>query len=455
MDIAEEKANLLSTKFLFLWLFILMAIGFSCQQDTDWLTPKPDDWGENELKAAKIGPGQFSGEYSGGEWMIKLPETWNFTEPRCLIVYAHGMVDPTPYEPVKLPEDSIGGDSVIDIVTGMYMGYAATSYRDNGLVILDAVEDVKHLVNIIDLFFKKNDDCLPPDYLFLGGPSEGGLVTVKTIEKYPELFDGAVSICGPVGSFGKQLPYNGDFHVLFNYFFGADLATYGVYLGNPSGVTPDAMAAWENKVLQSLILNVLSSHPAKVAELINCAKIPVDVTDPIAVGTAILELLRFNIMLTNDVIEQMNGVPYNNLETWYSGSSNDELLNSLVERIGDNTFVRAKNQLEKYETSGRIRMPLVAIHTIGDHVTPYWHATDYELKIQDEGNDYWFTGMPVPAYGHCAIEKTDIMAALAILVAKTASQNDFKIAEAAFKSDDQRNAFEQILSGNAISVDFK
>ena len=126
-----------------------------------------------------------------------------------------------------------------------------------------------------------------------------------------------------------------------------------------------------------------------------------------------------------------------------------------VERIDDKTFIRAKNQLEKYETSGWIRVPLVAIHTIGDHVTPYWHATDYELKIQDEGNDYWFTGMPVPAYGHCTIEKTDIMAALAILVAKTASQNDFKIAEAAFKSDDQRNAFEQILSGNAITVDFK
>ena len=160
MDIAEEKANLLSTKFLFLWLFILMAIGFSCQQDADWLTPEPDDWGENELKAAKIGPGQFSGEYSGGEWMIKLPETWNFTEPRCLIVYAHGMVDPTPYEPVKLPEDSIGGDSVIDIVTGMYMGYAATSYRDNGVITSYSIHYTKlYEMVLLPVKSKPNKNC--------------------------------------------------------------------------------------------------------------------------------------------------------------------------------------------------------------------------------------------------------------------------------------------------------
>ncbi|MCW0484576.1 hypothetical protein [Gaoshiqia sediminis] len=455
MDLAEENSTLHSGRFLFLWLLVLMMVGFSCQQDEEWFEPEVDTGQQNVLKNIEIlSPGEFKGTYSGGEWTIKLPEDWNSSTTPYLIFYAHGMVDPVPYEPVQLPNDFIGGQSVADIVTGMNMGYVATSYRDNGLIVLEAVEDVKNLVDVVNQFFFDHTEYSPPVYLFLGGPSEGGQVTVKTIEKYPYLFDGAISICGPIGNYYNQLQYNGDFHVLFNYFFGADLAALGINLGSPLGVNPALMAAWKANLIQPAILAVLSSNPGKVLELLRCAKVPVDVTDDDAVGTAILELLRFNIMLTNNVIEHMNGVPYNNKFKWYSGSSNDRLLNRTVERILDKTYHRAKNTVRKYETSGEIAVPLVTIHTTGDHVVPFWHNPLYRLKVFVSGSSLLHTGIPVVEYGHCTIDETHVMAAVAIIITKATLMDKFEIASTAFKSDHQRQAFKKILKENAVDVEF-
>ncbi len=59
-----------------------------------------------------------------------------------------------------------------------------------------------------------------------------------------------------------------------------------------------------------------------------------------------------NIMLTNNVQGQMDGVPFNNKWKWYRGSNNDWLLNRSVQRILDSSFERAKRNVMKYETSG-------------------------------------------------------------------------------------------------------
>lgn len=94
------------------------------------------------------------------------------------------------------------------------MGYATTSYRDNGLVVLDGIKDIVLLRSTIEDFFKpgnpSNPGYIPPGKVLLVGPSEGGLITVLTIEQNPDIFDGALATCCPIGDFYGQLQYYGN-----------------------------------------------------------------------------------------------------------------------------------------------------------------------------------------------------------------------------------------------------
>ncbi len=416
-----------------LWVIFTFVFVVSCHERAFW---DPETKNPHTLSYEETAPGTFVGEYRGAKWQLSLPNSviWNSLPQKYLLLYAHGIVDPVPYEPVKLPDDAIEGTSVEDILKGNGFGYASTSYRDNGLVVLEAVEDMKNLADLTRLFFRVHPDYSAPDFLFIGGPSEGGLVTIKTIEKYPSLFDGAISICAPIGDFQKQLQYNGDFHVLFNYFFGADLLAAGFDLGNPKdGVDPAIMGKWkEGKEgdLQKKIISLMTDHPERVFQLLNTVKATVDFYNPIAVGTAVLELLRFNIMMTNDVRIRMKGVPYNNKNTVYSGSLDDETLNAEVQRIDEPDYHQVRNSIRKYETSGKlINMPLVTIHTTGDYIIPYWHDNLYASKIFPAKNSYLHKRIEVDNFGHSTIFLENIAEALLFLIGSVNSVSEVQMDE--------------------------
>lgn len=141
-------------KFL-LWVLVFLAVIVSCQKDEFFSDPDPNAENVSFFKGTEIEPGKYIGLKGDCEWIILLPDvnTWNNLDNRYMVFYAHEMVDPVPYEEIKLPDDHIGDKPVEEIVVGNNMGYAATSYRDNGLVVLDAVQDIKDLFNISSLFF--------------------------------------------------------------------------------------------------------------------------------------------------------------------------------------------------------------------------------------------------------------------------------------------------------------
>ena len=435
-------------KYLYFLGLLAVILTWSCQRDEFIIEP---DQGSPVLKSIKIADGKYTGNYSGGEWVISLPDSWNDQSPRYLVLYAHGMVDPYPYEPIQLPHDSVNGKPVEQLLNEMGLGYAATSYTENGLVVLDAIENIKDLVDVVNWFFTTYPTYSPPDYLYLGGPSEGGLVTVLTIEKYPKLFDGAMSICGPIGNFYRQLQYNGDFHVLFNYFFGADLATLGKSVGNPAdGVPVSVMEDWKIGDLQDVIKSILEANPSKVTQLLNCANVTADMNDPEAMNTVVLECLRFNVMLTNDVKNRLQGVPFNNKYRWYSGSDNDWKLNREVQRVCTKDYYTARKNVKKYETSGEIAIPLVTLHTTGDHIVPFWHQPAYRLKIFLNGNSLLYTGIPVINYGHCTIDESDLIAGLAILMIKSGAIDLFGLDPSLFPDEKSLENFKKIMGDNAV-----
>ncbi len=429
-------------KSIFILISLLAAsLFFGCQQEQDLIDIQDNLNSENinfigefspDISSAKSALTQsqtFEGILpSNAFYEIVLPETWNIIpeSERILMVYAHGYVNPD--NPIALPNDMVsdgtgGFIAIKDFLITSNLGYATTSYRDNGLVVLDAIEDIKELKNAIDLFFE-NPIIASPNKVLLVGPSEGGLITVLTIEQNPGLFDAAIATCCPIGDFYKQLQYYGDAHVLFKYFFGPSIK--GINLGSPKRISKHTMNAWNSGALQTAIIETLeddyiNNNGHKIMQFLNSANIPVDRSNPVAVVTCILEVLRFPIMATNDAINRLGGNPYNNKnhETVYTGSDNDRKLNLTVERIKTSDWeIAAQNVSDYYETSGFLTAPLVTMHTEFDHVSLFEHQLFYKEKI-DANNIPPFLLNQIKLegrYGHCNFTVEDISVAINALL---------------------------------------
>ncbi|MGH9162659.1 MAG: hypothetical protein ACRD2X_22045, partial [Vicinamibacteraceae bacterium] len=117
---------------------------------------------------------------------------------------------------------------------------------------------------------------------------------------------------------------------------------------------------------------------------------------------------------TNEARAKLGGNPFDNRARWYSGSSNDVRLNRLVRRFAaDPAAIQA---LRQYETSGRLSIPLVTMHTTGDDTVPFTHEVLYSAKLRLTGRGA-FIPLPTLRYGHCDFTLPEVLTAFAILVA--------------------------------------
>lgn len=365
-----------------------------------------------KLKSARIFPNFVDGEFYHFKGMVNddsieviIPEYWNGS----FLVYAHGYVDPI--LPISLPNDSIAGILLKNLITSPDLGfaYASTSYSENGFAVKEAVMDIMFLGKMIKAHFK-------PDKIFLGGVSEGGLVATKALEKNQHVFDAGLVSCGPVGNFQGQLQYFGDFHVLFKHLYAIELASIPpmlggpIDIGSPAHVPPQLMQAWEYGNLKTLIGGILASNPDKLKFLLQIANVPVnanDLTDEQLIGVA-MEILRFNIMATNDMIDRVHGIPYDNTEIVYPGLSG-------VERIeGDKQAIHRVKLL--YETKGTPGVPVVFMHTLGDHVVPAWHMVAYMEKVYSNELTDNVEYFPIASYGHCYYTLDQVMNAVYTMI---------------------------------------
>lgn len=338
---------------------------------------------------APIPAGCELGELPGGALsLVCVPPNWN----RQLVVYAPG------YTPPQVPQlgfyqlATADGTSIPALVQSLGFAFATTSYRRNGLAILEGVDDVQELV----ARFEHDYPALSKTHVT--GVSEGGLVATLLAERSPLLFDSALAACAPIGSFRQQIAYLGDFRVLFDYFFP------GVIPGSPVDV-PDAVSAHWDAVYVPLITATLAAAPGRALELMRVSHAAFDPGDLRTVVATAIDLLRYNVLGANDLNARLGGSPYDNRGRLYFGSSNDLRLNLQVRRFtGARTAIAA---LAPYETSGNLRVPLVTIHTTADDVAPFAHELLYLAKVHAVARGR-FVPIPVVRYGHCAFTATEV-----------------------------------------------
>jgi hypothetical protein len=317
-----------------------------------------------------------------------------------LVVFAHGYV--SPFEPLTFAHlDLPDGTKLPDLIQTLGFAFATTTYRQNGLSILEGVEDILELVKGFPTLTHG-----PPARVYLTGASEGALVSVLAVEQQPETFDAAFATCGPVGNFLFQINYVGDARVLFDAYFP------GVLPGSPVEIPGILQAGWD-KVYAPAVVAAVKRSPARARDLLTVARVPHDAKDVSAMADILVQLLWYNVFGTNDAKLKLGGNPYGNRLRWYSGSTNDVSLNLRVKRIDPD--VPALMKLQRYTPTGDLRSPLVSMHTTGDPIVPYAHELVLAAKARPTGRGRLVT-LPVFRQGHCAFTTSEILAGFALML---------------------------------------
>lgn len=367
---------------------------------------------------------------NGSIYRFCVPDGWEDTEDRALLVYAHGYR--WAIEPVDIPEGHICiGDACLDqFANSLGFAFAATSYPKNGLAVLEGVEDMARLVETFE------DQFGQAGTVIVAGPSEGGIVTTLAVEQYPHIFDGGLAACGPTKNWAEQIQYFGNGRVVFTYLFGDQLPMFPETLEIPESLLNDW---YTNDLWETTIKPVVFApeNEQKLIDLLEVANIPYRVDDVATMELAVKDMLAYNIMATNEASQHLGGNPFDNMETVYSGSSDDSALNAGVVRFDADSA--AEEEMLKYTTSGILYRPLVTIHTSHDQQVPKFHETGYIEKTLQTGYysmHYAFPDnnkdlsvrpnpafdnpnpLPVDTYGHCNFDfDQEIVPALLTLLA--------------------------------------
>jgi hypothetical protein len=308
-----------------------------------------------------------------------------------LVIWAHGFQDAD--TPISIPEDqlSFGDFSIPDVITSLGYGFATNSYSKTGLAVENGMEDI---IDLLQIFKGKYGE---PEKVFLTGASEGGLITALLIESKPNLFDAGLAACGPVGDFPYQLKYFGDARATFQFFFP------GLIPGKPFEPSQDLVANWKDfykEYVKPVVFSPTKSN--KLDQWVRVANLPFDENDYIgSLKTTVEDVLRYSVVNINDAVVTLGGFPFENRWTWYRGSNNDFLLNLMVPRRAASP-VAVKRMKDFYNTSGRLEIPLITIHTLKDQQVPYFHESLYNLKTLSSGSLLAeHINIPINRYGHC------------------------------------------------------
>lgn len=333
---------------------------------------------------------------SGALYRICMPQTWNGT----LIMYGRGGLFPQSplsiQDPVLIPGPP--EITLSQILNSQGFAFATSSYSRSGLAILEGVDDLRDLVEI----FK--DDFGTPSRVIVLGFSAGGYVSILSVERHPDVYDGAIAGCAG-GSLTEGIAYTGDVRAVFDYFFP------NLIPGNALSVPSSVFNKWDEKYAPQ-IKQALLDNPDKLYQVMAVAGVAVQSGGDEVNAETLVTVLRGEVAQVDDYIQQLGGRPYDNRDVEYSGSDDDVDLNRKIHRYSIDP--EAVTSLEAYEATGNLVRPLVTLYTTGDPIVPYRTAADYAAKTAGNPLHISFT---FQRDGHCTFTATEIQQALVVLLA--------------------------------------
>jgi len=323
------------------------------------------------------------GTLAGAAYRIDIPKNPNGS----LIVYCHGY-SPVPGKFEKEKEPT----ALLKAFLGLGYAVAQSGYSTGGWAVKEALEETEALRKHYVQKYGK------PKRTFVTGHSMGGTITLALAEMYPDVYDGALQMCGPVGPtqtmFQRRLF---DTLVVFDYYFPG-------LLGSPVAISDDVMNAAD------FVLRVQKeavSYPDKLSAFQKWTGFQTDLE--------VAQVVAFYALIQKELMQRAGGNAFDNRNTLYQGLHDDGLVNRGVNRYAADP--KAVEYIKKFYTpKAEPRNPILSLHTTYDPLVPAWSANAYGEMLRLNGGDTNYVQRFVSRNGHCTFTPEEVLNAFKDLV---------------------------------------
>jgi pimeloyl-ACP methyl ester carboxylesterase len=313
---------------------------------------------------------------NGAPFQIDVPANWN----KILVLYCHGYQLAGTKANFEYPKLNLLRNAFVT----RGFAFALSGYRAQGWAIKEAIEDNEALRRH---FIEKYGQ---PRETFVMGHSMGAVVTLATIEKFPDSYNGAMPLCGPLheilNGFRERVF---DMLVTFDYLFPGTIGPLAKITG---------IAILDRKKIQEAV-NAAPEKAAMFAKRYSIATV-----------NELPNVLAFFYEINRELQKRADGNPFDNRNTIYDGFDDNAAVNRGVKRYAADA--KAREYLRQYYTpNGRISDPVLAVHTTYDPLIPGRYVSAYEAIAGIAGKQDLFIAKYVEARKHCDITLPQTMSA--------------------------------------------
>jgi len=315
-----------------------------------------------------------TGTLDGASYRIDVPANWNHE----VIVFYHGYS----IAPIVFRD----GDKVSPMFDPMLAeGYALiqSGYSATGWAVEQGYADTETLRRAFVAQHGK------PARSYVMGMSMGGTLTALTIEQRPEVYNGALSLCGALEPSDRLMQRDLALRAAFDLYFPDVLPPLG---GTAAAHAPTVLG-------ERNIAAALASKPDALQGLLRWYGA--------ADRSNLAPVIAFAGYEIAELTQRAHGLPVGNADLIYVGSGDDAALNNGVKRY--RAVPKAARYLAKWYTpSGKLTRPLLALHDTGDPLVPAYSANEYALAVARAGNGDNFVQQYVEREGHCVFTPAEI-----------------------------------------------
>ncbi|MFN2459639.1 MAG: prolyl oligopeptidase family serine peptidase [Candidatus Velthaea sp.] len=369
----------------------------------------------------------------GARYLIDIPPAWNGT----LLLYSHGYITRGTESGVTDAPDARTKDWLLQHGFAL----AASSYAAQGWAVAEALADQ---IDVLDRFDQLSDSR--PRRTIAWGHSMGGLISAALVEHNPARFSGALPMCGVLAGTAPFLSTRLDLLYAFTTLLAPEAALPVARIADPQAAGNVALDLLERA-------QTTPAGRARIALAATLAGIPEwygrAAPEPAAGDLDARELAQyywlktvgvsvFSFDIAAELEMRAGGLPFTNAGVDYAqiferapGRASVRAqyaraglnLASDLRALAAGSRIDATDAAARYahrfaDLSGRVTVPVLTMHTVGDGLVPADNETAYAAAAAAAGSAAYVRELFVHRSSHCGFTPAETLAALQALLAR-------------------------------------